>query len=172
MPALANCCSKAGLQARNRAAYPCEKTIFSAHDDARSLGDRLLGDDEHAALLLDGCGHRADAEMLHELAALVEIEAALAGLHQFERRAAHEDELGLGAGIAPGCPGKLSGSSPSRNTSGARSGTVSSGLTRVPAATITRPLSSQCRARRVIVGSKRQLRAAAAALIPRPAQAG
>ena len=43
--------------------------------------------DEHAALLLDRRRHRADAEVLHEAAALVEVEAALAGLHQLERRA-------------------------------------------------------------------------------------
>jgi hypothetical protein len=45
--------------------------------------------------------------VLHQRAALVEVEAPLAGFHEFERRAAHEDELGLCAGIATGGPGKL-----------------------------------------------------------------
>jgi hypothetical protein len=47
-----------------------------------------------AALLAHPRRHRPDPEVRDELAALVEVEAPLPGLHQLERRAAHEDELG------------------------------------------------------------------------------
>src|SRR3546814_10474895 len=44
----------------------------------------------------DVCSSDLDPEPFRELAALVEIEAALAGLHQLERRALHQDQLGIG----------------------------------------------------------------------------
>src|SRR3546814_463284 len=57
---------------------------------------RDFADLEQAALLAHACGHRPDPEPFREFATLVEIEAALAGLHQPERRALHQDQLGIG----------------------------------------------------------------------------
>ena len=39
--------------------------------------------------------------MLHQRAALIEVEAPLAGFHEFQRRAPHEDELGIVATKLP-----------------------------------------------------------------------
>ncbi len=54
----------------------------------------MFGNKQQTPLLFDRCGHRLDVEMTHQLAALIEKEAALFAAHQLERCAAHEDQFG------------------------------------------------------------------------------
>src|SRR5690606_12044597 len=58
------------------------------------LGKRKFADAQHPAVLIDHCRQRAYAKMPHQLAALIKIEPPLSGLHQFERCAVRQDQLG------------------------------------------------------------------------------